>query len=124
MSKYIFKKIEQSRNDRKKSHLSFLSNIKTYKIFLELEEKAFSNGALDTKTKELIALTVSIVTKCESCIEWHLKQALDAGAKDEEIYETIDVAISMGGGEAGVYSRFVLNALEYFKQPMQIELKK
>jgi AhpD family alkylhydroperoxidase len=115
LSDLTFKKIEQSIKDRKKLHLSFLKNVKTYKPFLELEEKAFSNGALEKKTKELMALSISIVTKCELCMEWHLDQALQAGAKDEEIYETIDVAIEMGGGQAGAYARFVLKALEYFK---------
>jgi AhpD family alkylhydroperoxidase len=108
-------KIEQSIKDRKALHFSFLKNVKTYKPFLELEEKAFSDGALEKKTKELMALSISIVTKCEPCMEWHLDQALQAGAKDEEIYETIDVAIEMGGGQAGAYARFVLKALEYFK---------
>jgi AhpD family alkylhydroperoxidase len=111
-----FKKIEQSIKDRKKLHLSFLNKVKTYKPFLELEEKAFADGALSKKTKELMALSISIVTKCEPCMEWHLDQALHAGAKDEEIYETIDVAIEMGGGQAGAYARFVLKALEYFKE--------
>jgi len=116
VSDLSFKKIEQSIKDRKKFHLSFLNHVKTYKPFLELEEKAFSDGALNKKTKELMALSISIVTKCEPCMEWHLDQAMQAGAKDEEIYETIDVAIEMGGGQAGAYSRFVLKAMEYFKE--------
>ncbi len=49
-------------------------------------------------------------------MEWHLDQALKAGVTNEQIYETIDVAIEMGGGQAGAYSRFVLKALEYFKE--------
>jgi len=116
MNDMSFKKIDQSIKDRKKLHLSFLDNVKTYKPFLELEEKAFSDGALKKKTKELMALSISIVNKCEPCMEWHLDQAMQAGAKDEEIYETIDVAIEMGGGQAGAYARFVLIALEYFKE--------
>ncbi len=116
MSDLSFKKIDQSIKDRKGLHLSFLKNVKTYKPFLELEEKAFSNGALEKKTKELMALSISIVTKCEPCMEWHLDQAMKAGASDEQIYETIDVAIEMGGGQAGAYARFVLKALEYFKE--------
>lgn len=111
-----FRRIEQSIKDRKKYHLSFLDNVKTYKPFLELEEKAFGDGALSKKTKELMALSISIVTKCEPCMEWHLDQAMQAGAKDAEIYETIDVAIEMGGGQAGAYARFVLKAMEYFKE--------
>ena len=54
MEDLSFKKIEQSIKDRKRLHLSFLENVKTYKPFLELEEKAFSDGALDRKTKELM----------------------------------------------------------------------
>ena len=115
MPKSAFEKIEQSIKDRKNLHLQFLNHVKTYKPFLELEEKAFGDGALSKKSKELMALSISIVTKCEPCMEWHLDQALQAGATDEEVYETIDVAIEMGGGPAGAYSRFVLNALEYFK---------
>jgi AhpD family alkylhydroperoxidase len=109
------KKIEQSIKDRKELHLQFLNKVKTYKPLLELEESAFKDGVLNKKTKELMALSISIVTKCEPCMEWHLDQALQSGATDEEIYETIDVAIEMGGGQAGAYARFVLKALEYFK---------
>ncbi len=116
MSNLTFNKIEQSIRDRKKLHLPFLRNVKTYKALLDLESQAFGDGALKRKTKELMALSISIVTKCEPCMEWHLDQALQAGAKDEEIYETIDVAIEMGGGPAGAYARFVLRALEYFKE--------
>lgn len=115
MSDLSFTKIEQSIKDRKRLHLTFLKNVKTYAPFLELEQKAFGDGALSRKVKELMALSISIVTKCEPCMEWHLDQAMQAGATDEEIYETIDVAIEMGGGQAGAYARFVLKAMEYFK---------
>jgi AhpD family alkylhydroperoxidase len=116
MSDLNLEKIKQSIRDRKKLHLTFLNNVKTYKSFLEVEEKAFSDGALKKKIKELMALSISIVTKCEPCMEWHLDQALQSGASDEEIYESIDVAIEMGGGQAGAYARFVLKAMEYFKE--------
>lgn len=108
-------KIKQSIDDRKRTHRIFLDNVKTYKPFLELEEKAFKDGAISKKQKELMALSISIVTKCEPCMEWHLDQALKNGATDQEIYETIDVAIEMGGGQAGAYARFVLKAMDYFK---------
>ena len=114
-------KIEQSIKDRKALHLKFLKHVKTYKPFMEVEEKAFRNGALDRKTKELMALSISIVTKCEPCMEWHLDQALQAGARDEEVYETIDVAIEMGGGQAGAYARFVLKAMAYFKERQPVK---
>ncbi len=109
------KKIQKSIEDRKRTHRRFLENVKTYKPFLELEENAFRDGAISKKMKELMALSISIVTKCEPCMEWHLDQALQNGATDEEIYETIDVSIEMGGGQAGAYARFVLKAMDYFK---------
>ena len=61
-----------------------------------------------------MALSISIVTKCEPCIEWHVQQAFLSGASDEEIYETIDISIEMGGGPAA-YARYALNALDYHK---------
>ncbi len=84
MSDLTFTKIEQSIKDRKRLHLTFLKNVKTYAPFLELEEKAFADGALDRKTKELMALSISIITKCEPCMEWHLDQAMQHGATDQE----------------------------------------
>ena len=92
-----------------------MKNVTTYTPFLELEAKAFADGALNRKAKELMALSIFIVTKCEPCMEWHLDQAMQHGAIGQEIYETIDVAIEMGGGQAGAYARFVFKAMEYFK---------
>ncbi|MDJ0782570.1 MAG: carboxymuconolactone decarboxylase family protein [Desulfosarcinaceae bacterium] len=109
------KKIQQSIDDRKRTHRIFLENVKTYKPFMELEEQAFKDGALSKKMKELMALSISIVTKCEPCMEWHLAQALQNGATEEEVYETIDVSLEMGGGPSGAYARFVLKAMDYFK---------
>jgi AhpD family alkylhydroperoxidase len=116
MKTYFEEKIGQSIDDRKKLHPRFLENCKSYAPFLELEKKTFADGALSRKVKELMALSISIVTKCEPCMEWHAQQALRAGATDEEIYEAVDVAVEMGGGPAAAYARFALNALDYHKE--------
>lgn len=108
-------KIEQSIKDRKSLHPKFMKNVKTYDSFIELEKIAFSEGSISKQHKELMALSISIVTKCEPCMEWHLEQAMLAGVSDKEIYETIDVAIEMGGGPAAAYARFALKAMDYFK---------
>lgn len=115
MAEFVEDKIMQSVIDRKKLHSRFLENCSTYDSFLELERKAFNDGSLSRKNKELMALAISIVTKCEPCIEWHVRQAHIAGASEDEIYETIDVAIEMGGGPAAAYSRFALNALDFHR---------
>jgi AhpD family alkylhydroperoxidase len=110
-------KIEQSRADRKGLHKRFRANSTAYRHFLELEASVFTDGAIDRRTKELMALAVSIVTKCEPCIEWHVEQAVRTGATEKELHETIDVALEMGGGPAGAYARFALRAFDYYTAP-------
>ena len=108
-------RIGQSVLDRKALHPRFAEHIKTYPSFLALEQKAFQDGVPDRKTKEWMALSISIVTKCEPCMEWHVQQALLNSATDAEIHETIDMSIEMGGGPAATYSRFVFKAMDYHK---------
>ncbi len=115
MEDLTFARIEQSILDRKRLHGRFQEHVRTYPAFAELEQKAFSDGALSRKHKELMALAISVVTKCEPCIEWHVLQAHLAGAEDAELYEAIDVAIEMGGGPAAAYARYALKALDYHR---------
>ncbi|MFW9784966.1 MAG: carboxymuconolactone decarboxylase family protein, partial [Candidatus Heimdallarchaeota archaeon] len=58
---------------------------------------------------------ISVVINCESCMEWHIAEALKSGATEDQIIEAIEVAIEMGGGPATVTSRFALKVLEYYK---------
>lgn len=109
------KKIENIIKERNHAHDFFMKNSKVYRTFVELEQKAFSNGKLEKKYKELIALGISICMNCESCMEWHISEALKSGANSGEIIETIEIGIEMGGGPATVASRFALKVLEYYK---------
>lgn len=65
--------------------------------------------------KELIALGISVVINCESCMEWHIHEALNSGASEDQIIEAIEVAIEMGGGQATISSRFAITVLEFYK---------
>jgi len=111
------KRIEKIISDRKEAHY-FLLNKKSevYKSFLKLEEHAYSDGALKKMYKELIAVGISVIINCESCMEWHIKEAFNSGADKDQIIEAIEVAIEMGGGPATVSSRFALKALEYYQK--------
>ena len=73
-------------------------------------------GALDTKTKELISVALSVVAKCKWCIAFHTKNALDAGASEDEIMEACFVAALMGGGPALMYVQLVVKAIEDYKK--------
>jgi len=80
--------------------------------FAQLNGAATAPGALDAKTKQLMALAIGITTHCEGCIVYHLRDAMRAGATREEILETLGVAIMMGGGPAVVYACEALEAME------------
>ena len=99
---------------RKEAHAKLRSlKSKVYDAFLHMEEAAFSDGALPKKTKELIAVGISVKIDCESCMQWHIEQAATAGASMREVLEAIEVGIEMGGGPATVSARFALEVLEH-----------
>ncbi len=85
------------------------------KGFENLHKAAASDGALDARTKELIALSIAITVRCDGCIAFHVHDALEAGASKEEIVEAIGVAIMMGGGPSVVYGSAALEAVEQFQ---------
>ena len=63
-------------------------------------QAALGDGEVDRRTKELMALAISVVTGCEGCCEHHLVAARSAGASDAQLAETLGVAVLMGGGPA------------------------
>jgi AhpD family alkylhydroperoxidase len=77
-----------------------------------MEEAAFADGALPKKTKELIAVGISVTSDCESCMQWHIEQAAAARATMREVLEAVEVGIEMGGGPATVSARFALEMME------------
>ena len=103
---------------RKRAHKKLLAlNSKVYQAFVEMEQVAYSDGALPGKIKELIALGISVVINCESCMQWHIEQAAKAGATVQEVLEAIEVGIEMGGGPATVSARFALEVMDSVFKP-------
>lgn len=84
------------------------------RAFRQLAEEAMKPGALEAKTKELMALAISIAVRCEGCIVYHAQAAHKLGASREEVVETIGVAIEMGGGQSTVYGGEALEAYDQF----------
>ncbi|KQZ70364.1 MULTISPECIES: carboxymuconolactone decarboxylase family protein [unclassified Nocardioides] len=74
-----------------------------YKGFGELHKAAFTAGALDMKTKELIALAIGVVEGCDGCIASHAQAAARAGATRQEAAEAIGVTFLMKGGPATIH---------------------
>ena len=84
--------------------------------FGQLHEKTIEKGALDSKTKELIALGIAITVRCDGCIAFHIHDAMVAGATEEEIAETVSVAILMGGGPSVVYGIEAMQAVQQYNE--------
>lgn len=105
-------KIGQICRKRKHAHQKLLSmDSKVYRAFLDMEAAAYADGALAKKYKELIAVGISVVTDCESCMQWHIEQAVKAGANQQEVLDAVEVGMEMGGGRATVSARFALEVM-------------
>ena len=83
--------------------------------FGALHRAGVSAGALDSKTKELIALAIAVVARCDGCIAFHTNDALEAGATKAEIGDALGVAILMGGGPSVMYATHVVDAIQQFE---------
>ncbi len=84
------------------------------RAFAALAQAASTAQALDAKTKELIALAISVAVRCDDCIAFHVKAALDRGASKQEITEALGMAIYMGAGPSVMYATHALDALGQF----------
>jgi AhpD family alkylhydroperoxidase len=83
-----------------------------YRSFLEFDTKAFADGAVPAKTKELIALGIAQITQCPWCIDAHTKRAVKTGASDQEIGEVIFVSMAMAAGAAWSHGGLALQCLD------------
>jgi len=110
-------KIEKVLGDLKYVHKSFTSrDSKCYEHYMQLLNHAMAERSLTRMTKELIAVGISAYANCEPCMTVHVREALRAGATDEQVEEAVDVAMEMGGGpvvaRGGAY---IFKLLEYFR---------
>ncbi|MBD3863609.1 MAG: AhpD family alkylhydroperoxidase [Olleya marilimosa] len=72
-------------------------NNKIIKRIFNLDTNAFTEGALDVKTKELLGLVASTVLRCDDCIKYHLESSYKEGLSKEQVMETLSIATLIGG---------------------------
>lgn len=82
------------------------------RAYSQLLAESSESGALDAKTKELMAVAISIAIRCDGCIAYHVRAAHKKGASRDEMLETVGVAIEMGGGPSVVYGAEALEAYD------------
>ena len=86
------------------------------KSFNDLGRAATTNGVLDRKTKELIALALSVAARCDPCIGFHMQTLVKLGVTRQEIDETLGVATYMGGGPSLMYAASAIAAFDEFSR--------
>lgn len=84
--------------------------------YVQMVQAVVKDGALDAKTKELMATAIAVATHCEPCIAYHVRGAIKHGASREETLEAIAVAVEMGGGPAAVYGGKALAAFDQLSE--------
>jgi len=85
--------------------------------FAQLHDAALRDGALSSRTKELMALVAAVVKHCDGCIAYHAKAAARRGATPAEVAEALGVALLMDGGAASTYGPRAWEAYEQFAAP-------
>lgn len=80
--------------------------------FFNLDMHAYKDGALDTRTKEMLGLVASMVLRCDDCIRYHLGKCHEVGLTTEEIYEVFAIANLVGGSIVIPHTR---RAAEYWE---------
>jgi len=88
----------------------------TMQGFSALAQAATRDGALDRKTKELIALALGVAARCDGCIGFHAEALVRLGASRQEVEETLGMAVYMGGGPSLMYAADAISAYEQFQQ--------
>jgi AhpD family alkylhydroperoxidase len=84
------------------------------KGFGDLARAATRDGALDKKTKELIAIALGVAAHCDACIGFHVQALIALGTTKSELEEALGMAVYMGGGPSLMYSANALAAFEEF----------
>jgi AhpD family alkylhydroperoxidase len=86
----------------------------TMKAFSAMAQAATQTNALDTKTKELVALGIAVAVRCDPCIAFHVETARKHGATRDEVMETVAMAIYMGAGPSVMYAAQAVEAYDQY----------
>ena len=86
----------------------------TLKGFTAMAQAATKDGALDAKTKELIAIALSVGVRCDPCLGYHTQALVKLGCTREELAEALGMAVYMGGGPSLMYAARASAAFDEF----------
>ena len=88
------------------------SGFRDYNKFFALDNKAYIDGALNAKTKELMGLVASMVLRCNDCIFYHIDRSIQEGASRQELMESFNIALIVGGSIVIPHLRYAFQIME------------
>jgi ribonuclease HI len=88
------------------------SGFRDFNKFFALDNKAYIDGALPAKTKELMGLVASMVLRCNDCIFYHIDRSIQEGASQQELYESFNIALIVGGSIVIPHLRYAFEVAE------------
>jgi len=91
------------------------------KRFFALDSQCYREGALDSKTKEMLGLVASLVLRCDDCVKHHLTQCYQVGVNREEMFEIFQVGLVVGGSIVIPHLRRAVDFLDQIEQQNQSE---
>jgi len=107
--------IEEKNKERQSLNNVMFSENQFFKEFAELDDKTYADNIIPKKYKELMGLSISIVSKCEECILYHIQNCIKEGASKEEIIETIKISVIGGGSVLFPFARYAFKLLQELK---------
>ncbi len=96
------------------------SGFRDFNKFFALDNKAYINGALPAKVKELMGLVGSMVLRCNDCIFYHIDRSIQEGATKEELYESFNIALIVGGSIVIPHLRYAFEIMEQILEENKI----
>ncbi|OGU13485.1 MAG: alkylhydroperoxidase [Ignavibacteria bacterium GWB2_35_12] len=113
-------KLEDFRERRLKGNEKiFAEDFLPYKRYFSLDNKAYEDGAIPVKYKELMGLVGSMVLRCNDCITYHIDHSIDAGCTKEELNEAMNIALVIGGTVVIPHLRHAMDVIEEKMEEMK-----
>jgi ribonuclease HI len=97
------------------------SGFRDFNKFFTLDNKAYVSGALPAKVKELMGLVGSMVLRCNDCIFYHIDRSIAEGASREELIETFNIALVVGGSIVIPHLRYAFDVMDEIYQEKESE---
>lgn len=94
------------------------------KRFFNLDTRAYEDGALPVKVKELLGLVASLVLRCDDCITYHIVRCVEEGVTDSEFFDAFNVGLVVGGSITIPHLRRAVERLEECRKQLGTEPSK